>query len=183
MRQLRDLVWGPVGLLLLIVGLAGIPDDTTTWGRWVADYAPFLQNVWVLMALIFAGAMGLSIFWGNLIATWKVASRDPHISKLKSRSYVSFGEICEAIPKAHQEYDKGDVRKALMKALNLGHFSKMRIIMRDDQGNRTDERPRITLAEMNEYWQTGKAKTPGAIAFAHAEFHALSILGSHPEDL
>ena len=178
MRSIKEFIWGPIGLLLLVVGLAGIPDDTTQWGRWVNSYVPFLQNTWVFTSLVGVAAISLSVFLGNIFANYKIAqdSGNPQIARLKKKSYVTFAEIADAISKTNEAYDYADIIRQLLRAAERGEFKtwlgRTRLWIQQRDKHMLTPQDKLLPIGIEELAATNEIKTgdysPGRIAYERA---------------
>ncbi len=59
-----------IAIALWVIGLAGLGDDTQTWGRIMKEYIPFISDPYVAVPLLLAGSIVLAWTWSDIRVQW-----------------------------------------------------------------------------------------------------------------
>lgn len=122
--------------------------------------------------MIEGGGIESWVYWGiAIIAMFALAVRlqmqidesdGKLIRRLKKKSYVTFGEIADAVTSGDEAYDEADVFRQLVRAIDMGHFesltghSRLRVLALDGQLRKTGRFPILDREDFARYVETGE---------------------------
>lgn len=66
----RDIIWIASGAILWVLGLAGLPENVSTWQKWMKVMLPFIQNPFFVGPALLAGSFLIAWAVSNIRVRW-----------------------------------------------------------------------------------------------------------------